>query len=246
VIWRRLALCIVACCILSTSSLAREPLRISLEAVPLHVQGDRVEMFTQVSSEAPGVAAADSLVYSNTHYTFYNPLAWYPPGEGVTFADDLHLTLPGRLTQFWFFYHEPYQNAVRITASLYANEEGDVRVGRLLAGPYALGPFRWGAYKVHVTVQDTVFVEQDLWFALRFESGSAGPVLANPPFVGGSHDVYYDFARGQTGTFAGAFANIYLQVRVDPQTVGVEPVTWSQVKALYRPPASLPGQPRSP
>jgi hypothetical protein len=241
---RRLFPCIVACAVFPFDSQAREPVRVSLEPVPLHVQGEISPVFVPDLAPGSSSVSGDSLVYSNTHYNFYSPLAWFPPGEGITFADDLHLTLPGRLTQFWFFYHEPYQNLVRITASFYANEGDDDRVGRLLAGPYSLGPFRWGAYRVHVTVQDTVFLDQDVWFALRFESWSAGAVLANPPFVGGSHDVYYDFDSGQTSTFVGALANIYLQVRVDPESVGVETATWSQVKALYRaPPGRQSGDP---
>jgi len=232
--WRHFLHCIVACGLFATAS--RADVRVSLEPVPFLVQGEDSPAFLLDASPAASPAGADSLVYSNTHFTFYNPLAWFPPGAGVTFADDLHLTLPGLLTQFWFFYHEPMQNSVRVTAAFYANDSNDEQLGGLLAGPYSLGPFRYGAYKVHVTVSDPVFLPQDVWFSLRFESWSAGAVLANPPFVGSSHDVYYDFSLGRTGNFSGAFANIYLQVRVDPQAVGVESATWSQVKALYRSP----------
>jgi len=238
VAWRRLVPCIVACCLAPASLLAHEPLRVSLEPVPLYVQGELSHAFTLEGRPPSHLAAGDSLVYSNTYDSFYNPPAWYPPGAGISFADDLHLTLPGRLTQFWFFFYEPYQTVVRPTVSFYANDENDSHLGSLLAGPYALGPYRWGAYKVHVTVQDTVFVGQNLWFALSFESPTSGAVLANPPFIGSSHDVYYDFTLGRTERFVGAFANIYLQVRVEPQPVGVEAVTWSHVKALYHSPAA--------
>lgn len=243
--WSRRLPWILVASALPSSSLARDALRVSLEPIPMHVQGEASPAFENAAGPVANLVTSDSLVYSNTHYNFYIPNAWFAPGAGVTFADDLHLTLPGRLTQFWFLFTELNPIVVPITVSFYENDAADGSVGKLLAGPYSLGPYRWGSYRAHITVRDTIFVGRDLWFAMRFESDSAGAGLANPPFVGNSHDLYYDFALGRIGKFQGALANIYMQVRVEPQPVGIATATWSQVKALYRPAPRFQGPPGS-
>lgn len=217
---------------------ADDRLQVTAVPVPWLVQG---EAAGALGYPTPGASASatDSLVYSNTNYS-----AGYifSAGAGVQFADDIHLTLPGRLTQFFFFFVEPEPTPIRFTVAFYANDAGDTGIGARLGGPYVLGPFRWGAYRVHATVQhDTVQLDRDAWFGVSIASPSAGLVLADAPFVGASHDLYYDWGLGRTGRFSGAAANFYLQVFVVPETVPVTPSTWSAVKSLFRPvPAASP------
>ena len=216
---------------------AQDGLRVSLSPMPWHVQGE-ASAVPPLDAGPGAVTATDSLVYSNTHYGYFEPPAWFPAGAGVTVADDVHMIMPGRVTQFFFFYNEPVSILVEATVSIYANA-GDGSVGRLLAGPYAFGPYRWGAYRVHASFNQPVPLEADLWFAVSFSSASAGLVMANPPFTGTSEPTYYDFTQGRTAQLYNSQgpvpANFYLQIYVDPEPVAVAPATWSQVKALYHP-----------
>ena len=210
---------------------ADDRLRVTAVPIPVLVQGEPGVLGDLAPD--PRLAATDSVVYSNTNYS-----AGYifSAGTGVQFADDIHLTLPGRLTQFYFFYVEPEPNVVSFTVDFYANDPDDTGIGAHLGGPYELGPFRWGVYFVHASVQhDTVQLGRDAWFAIRISTPTAGLVLADPPFVGTSHDLYYDGGLGRTGQFAGAAANFYLRVFVVPEPVAVTQTTWSNVKALFRP-----------
>lgn len=216
---------------------AGNQLQVKAVPIPWLVQGEAAGAFGAPDSDVV-TTVTDSLVYSNTNYAagFI-----YGAGLGVMFADDIHLILPGRLTQFYFFYVEIEENPLRFTVAFHANDATDTGLGPVVGGPYQLGPFRWGAYRVHASLtQDTVRLDRDAWFAASIASPSAGLVLADPPYVGTSHDLYYDAGLGGTGRFSGAAANFYLQVFVVPESVPVGSATWSAVKALFRPAAFEP------
>jgi len=146
------------------------------------------------------------------------------------------------VTQFYFFFVEPESHPVNFTIAFYANDATDTGLGALRGGPYVIGPIRWGTYRVHVTMTDSVPVrlDRDAWFAASIASPTAGLVLADPPLVGASHDLYFDSGLGRMGQFIGAAANFHLRVFVEPEPLPVTQTSWSAVKALFRPSAPRP------
>ncbi len=225
----------VTCVLFAGSVYAQDGVRVSLTPVPWLVQG---EAAAPADAGPSTVAATDTLVYGNTNINYFSPLAWFPAGAGVTVADDVHMLKAGRITQLFFSFYEPVSVVVRPTVTLYANQD-DISLGSILAGPYALGPYRWGAYNVRLTFSTPVPLEANLWFALSFDSATAGTVMANPPFAGTSNVTYYNFTSGQPEQLSGSEgpvpSNFYLKIHVEKEPVAVHGATWSQIKALYRP-----------
>ena len=203
-------------------------------AIPWHVQGETAgNLFAPLDDDFL-TAEADSEAYTNSD--LFNFLYW-SPGEDITFADDAHLLFAGKLTQFYFFFAQPVRTGTRFTIAFYANDPDDSAVGPLQAGPYELGPYVPGAHVVHYTVPgDKVVIGPDVWFAVTIHNPSAGLALANPPRVGTTHPVFYDFGAGGLRTFEGAPGNFYLRIKVIPTALPVQQVTWSAVKALFHSP----------
>ena len=238
---RRFSFAVLACGLVASPALAVEPLQVKLHSVPWHVHGETAGGFLAPPDHDFLTAEADSFVYSNTDLVHPvgdpRPYLWNP-GEGLMFADDVHMLLRGRLTEFHFFFVQPVRVGTRFSIAFYDNDADDLRVGPLLAGPYTVGPYVPGAHIVVVPVQlDTIVVGPDLWFAFAIQSPSAGIGLAHPPYVGWSHPFFYDFAAGRTQTFAGGVpGNFYLRLKVVPESLPVQQVTWGAVKGLFRHP----------
>ena len=204
-------------------------------ALPWHVQGETAgNLFAPIGDDFL-TAEADSEAYTNSD--LFNFLYW-SPGEDITFADDAHLLFAGKLTQFWFFFAQPVRTGTSFTISFYENDPDDLAVGPLQAGPFECGPYVPGAHVVHYTVPgDKVVIGPDVWFAVTIHNPSAGLALAAyQPRVGSTHPTFYDFSLPGLRTFEGAPGNFYLRLKVIPEPLPVEQVTWSAVKALFRPP----------
>ncbi len=239
----------VACLILwivAVPGLAGES--VQLASAPGSWQEEELSPNGQVN-DSPPVTAGDSILsYRNSHYNYYNPRVYFAP-EGQMVADDIHMTMPGRLRTFRYIFGTPIPEAIRATVAFYANPD-DASIGPLVAGPYEMGPFGGDTRRITYTVTNPVPVPKDLWFAIQYQSVYTGSLLANGAFVGTSHDLFYNLTLEQTTQLGGpcmgppvpiCVANMYLEVYLIPDIMPIQATTWSQVKALFHvPPASIP------
>jgi hypothetical protein len=175
-------------------------------------------------------ALRDSIVYDNSRHLIVGPFFTPQPEAG----DDLHLVAGGLLTAFIVGYYN-VSGAATMTVTFYDNA-ADAGVGALVAGPYVarnLPPdFHVRRFQLPDSVQ--AFIGTELWCAIRFDTQNAGVVFSDPPSVGNSHDLFWDFGSSQTAQIQGVPANFFIMLEVDTTALAVEERTWSAVKALYR------------
>ena len=178
----------------------------------------------------PAVALTESIAYRN------NPtrMAYFNPGANSLFADDLHMLFPGKLANFTVgIYKDSQTPPTQATFAFYANDPTDSGVGALLAGPYVIPTLIPGPRAYEVIAPDSAEVPQHVWFAVMFSTLFPGMIASNNAVVGVSHDLYWDFDHGGALQLPQPPANFAIEVRLYPEPVAVEPVTWTHIKALY-------------
>jgi hypothetical protein len=224
--------------LLLATGAAAEPLR-SVRATPWSASEVPERPFANpVVIRPPGLpmitAPNESIAYRDDR--LHQPGFYFSPGADSLFADDLHMLFPGRLTNFTIgIYKIPKTPVTSATFYFYANDPNDSGVGALLAGPYVIGTLlpEYRAYEV--IAADSAQVNQHVWLAVKFSTGFASLVLGEEAVVGVSHDVYWDFENGGASQLPVPPANFLFEVRLIPDLVPVEPVTWTHIKALYAP-----------
>jgi hypothetical protein len=155
---------------------------------------------------APVVAAVTTscpAVYSNTtHSTGY----YYAPGALKEVLDDLHLAglPPFQLCGFDLRYFKPSPEPVSVRVTFYANDPADGVPGPIQAGPYYFSGLPSGSQQLHFDVPGGMVLGPDVWMGVAFFAEDAGLVIAQPPTVGSSHDVFYQYPENGYFNFGGS------------------------------------------
>jgi hypothetical protein len=220
--------------LLAAVAAAPDPLR-TVAATPWSWSGAPEQPFAHpivIGPPGPQAIAApsESIAYRDDRYrTLY-----VNPGANSMFADDLHMLFPGKLANFSVGIYKPPQTPpTQATFYFYADDPADGGIGALLAGPYLLPNILPEEHAYEVITPDSAEVSRHVWFAVKFSTDFPGLIVADDPVVGVSHDVYWDFDHGGASQLPQPPANFMIEVRLIPGPVAVEPVTWTQIKALY-------------
>lgn len=169
-----------------------------------------------------------------------NPLGlYYPAGAGVEVADDLHMIAPGHLCGIDFGYYKSTPGVTGAAIAFYANDPTDgIQPFMLLAGPYVVGNLPSGTNVIHLDLEPGTGapdLTQDIWLGVSFSTDSTGLLVAGPPELGTSDDLFYITPPGQMTWFcAEPTANFYLAVYANEFTVPTATTTWGKLKQLYR------------
>jgi hypothetical protein len=164
---------------------------------------------------------------------------YYPAGAGVELADDLHMTGPGHLCSVDIGYYKDTPGVTGAAIAFYANDPLDsIEPFALLAGPYVVSDLPTGTNIIHLDLEPGTGmpdVTQDIWLGVSFSTDNTGLLVAGPPELGTSDDLFYLTPPGQMLTFCGDLtANFYLAVHANEFTVPTATTTWGRLKQLYR------------
>lgn len=173
--------------------------------------------------------------YSNIQASGY----YHPAGAGVEIADDLHMTAPGHLCGIDFAYFKSTPGTTGAAIAFYANDPSDsIQPFMLLAGPYVVSNLPSGVNTIHVDLEPGTGppdLSQDIWLGISFSTDSTGLLLADPPTLGSSHDLFFWTPPGEFTEFCdGLVGNFYLAVYTGEFTVPTATTTWGKLKQLYR------------
>ncbi len=189
--------------------------------------------YTVKSVPAPERVQACAPYYDDT----VNQTDYYFAGT-VEMQDDLHMIGPGHLCAVDFGYVNPTTTATTVTLTFYANDAEDMMSPSVvLAGPYVLSDLpAYGKYLVHADLETGAGppdLTQDIWLGIAFSPADVGVVLAHPPTLGSSHDLFA--MQGGYYWFGGdPVANFALGVTANELPTPAAPATWGRLKQLYR------------
>jgi len=190
--------------------------------------------FRNLGKRTPSSVLEDSLVYDNSNAS--NLV--FRPGFGFEVADDVHMLAGGRLTRFRIAYGEATPGAlVSIIILFYENtpDNQPPTPGRLIAGPFLIPGLPGGTNMITLVPPISFFLPKDIWWASAYASPTSGPILADPPSIGSSDNLFYDVDRSRFGDFGDtAPANFFLQIYLEDVETAVAEKTWSEIKSLYR------------
>jgi hypothetical protein len=161
------------------------------------------------------------------------------PGTAVSFAqngqmwaDDVHAIGSGPLLGFQLFFQGSPTDSFDVTVAIYSWSGDAVPPGPAIVGPYTfkVSPFAIGA---GIGFVSGPVVGPDMWLAISFSDPTMGLWLHDPPSIGTSHDLFWNFATNSDLTFpSGPVANAVCYVTVDVPTP-VEPTTWGKIKKQF-------------
>jgi hypothetical protein len=204
----------------------------------------KLTLLVALALYAPSAHAAGVVVFDNPRRTDFPAAVPYTLENSGVVYDDAHTTATGVLTGFdvWLWNHSGVD--CDATIWIYSGDPDDGVPGDQLAGPYTvfvtsiLAPHPAGLYHVD-TPDNPALPTKDLWFAVGFPVGFAGPIWnGHFPLTGMSHNIIrsHDSVLGDyvdTGqSIAGGPANLQFTLYVDPAVPAVPP-TWGRIRALY-------------
>jgi hypothetical protein len=146
-----------------------------------------------IAGAGPSANSLGLVDYSNNFYWH----GWYRVGGGVLAVDDVHRTSSLDIVGADFVYASESGTDSTATLFFFSNPGGldDPTQAAFLAS-YDVGPVAPGWTLVHYDLPAPLPAPQDLWMGLRFGNDTVSLVLADPPAIGTSHDL---FARDTNG-----------------------------------------------
>ncbi len=179
--------------------------------------------------------ARTTLLCATAYSNMVNFAYYYPAGSGKEVIDDLHLTGSGDLCGFSFTYTSANSATTDATVTFYANDGPGGSPGSVVAGPFYYYGLPRSNHPFSAQVPEGVSVIGPIiWLGVSFTEPTTGLLLANPPSIGASDDLFYQRPEESFMSFGGnPVANFTLTVQIDsPSPIRVS--SWGAIKTIYR------------
>jgi hypothetical protein len=174
--------------------------------------------YTQLIGGSPGPSGSEPL-YVNTLDVGY----FFPAGAGVAVADDLQMASLGIVTGFDFAYYDSGPSGFT-DAEVRFYENGPLP-SQLIAsfGLYGLMTDPTTAFAVSTDLTGTGYefaASRDIVMEISFSSPTAGWLLADPPVVGESRDLFWIDGEGPYWFDGDPRANFLAEIYSVPEPAG--------------------------
>jgi hypothetical protein len=162
-------------------------------------------------------------------------LGYYPAGSGKEVIDDIHLATSGTFCGFSFTYTSRNDATTDAIVTLYANDGPGGGPGTVIHGPIYYYGLPRSNHPFSVQVPEGVsLIGPVIWMGVSFTEPTTGLLVANPPTVGASDDLFYQRPEETFMNFGGnPVANFALTVQIDSPSP-VKASSWGALKTIYR------------